>query len=557
MNKRMLIAIALSLALWLGYALFIAPKFESKNPPAKDAAQTASVPAPEKKKESSSTVEGPAVGKIVPVAAKATKQESIRIRTKHYQIVLTNKGAAVESVKYGKRSIELAGAPVHGGKGILDFGVYFNDKELLTGNGLTDSLWSMKKLSDKSVQFETVADISGVPVILQKTYSFNDDVPAFDISYVIKNNGKTQIVFPENRVLVAPADSLGPKLNAEGSSSYDQLYSVYYADGSFEKGDRGGSMFSSATDMKNHTQKTNWFGIISRYFTVLMIPKENCAGVAWDSRAEGSYRIGGYMEVAPLASGSAVTHSFRVALAEKEKAVLSAIDPGIVTATDVSKWIEPLRDGIFWCLLKINMLFGNLGVAIVILSFITKFLFLPLTIKSTNSMKRMSMLQPEMAALKAKYKDKPEKLQKEIMELYKKHKVNPMSGCLPLLIQMPFFIALYSALSTSVDLWQSPFCLWIQDLSRPDTVFTIHGFNMNILPIIMTVTTYVQQKMSTVDTGQSGAQAMMMKLMPLLFIVFFWTMPSGLTLYWTIQNVLQIGHQFYVNKIKKTVPAEE
>ena len=561
MNKRMVIAVVLSVALWIVYAVFFAPKQTPQNQVAKDAKQTTSAPAPETKKDQpAATVEAPAKGKIIPVVQKVTKQESVRIRTKFYQVVLSNKGASVESVKYGNRSIELAGAPVHGGKGLLDFGVYFSDKELLTGNSLSDSLWSMKSLSDKSVQFETVADFSGVPVILQKTYTFNDDVPAFDISYVIKNNGKNQVVFPENRVLVSPADSLGPKLNGNSSSSYDQLYSVYYSDGSFEKGSRGGGLFSSATDMKNHTQKTNWYGIISRYFTVLMIPKENCAGVAWDSRSEGSYRIGGYMSVEPLASGSSVTRSFRVALSEKENDVLSSVDPGIVSAMDVSKWIEPLRNGIFWCLLKINWLFGNFGVSIILLSFITKMIFLPLTIKSTNSMKRMSLLQPEMAAIKAKYKDKPEKMQKEMMELYKKHKVNPMSGCLPLLIQMPFFIALYSALSTSVDLWQAPFCLWIKDLSSPDTIFTIGafgGFNVNLLPILMTVTTYIQQKMSTVDTGASGAQAMMMKIMPLLFIIFFWTMPSGLTLYWSIQNILQIGHQVYVNKFKKTVPEEE
>jgi YidC/Oxa1 family membrane protein insertase len=153
--------------------------------------------------------------------------------------------------------------------------------------------------------------------------------------------------------------------------------------------------------------------------------------------------------------------------------------------------------------------------------------------------------------LKAKYKDKPDVLQRKTMELYKAQGVNPLGGCLPLVVQMPFFIALYSALSNSLDMYQAPFIFWIQDLSLPDTVLKIDGFlNLNILPLIMVATTYLQQKLTTVDTGVGGQQQMMVKLMPVIFIFIFWRMPSGLILYWIIQNVLQIAHQLYVNKKK-------
>jgi YidC/Oxa1 family membrane protein insertase len=557
MNKQVIIAAVLIGALWIGYFTYMSNQAE-KNPPKKDVAPATEQQTPQAKK--TDTIEKAAKSTILSVPSRANKQEDTLIRTKYYQAILSNKGARIESVKYGARSIELAGIPIEGGKGLLDFGLQFSDKEILTGNELSETLWTMKKISDTKVQFETMAKISGEPVIIQKTYTFNGDSPSFELGYVIKNSGRKQLAFPDGRIIVSPADSLGPKTGSNGGSTYDMLYSVYYSDSSFKKGDRGGGFFSTETEMKNHAQKTNWYGIINRYFAVVMIPQDGtCSGVAWDSRKTGSYRIGGYIPVEPLAPGASVERRFKVALAEKEKDILATVDPGIVSANDVSGFIEPLRNGIFWCLVHINMLFGNLGVSIVILSIITKTIFLPLTIKSTNAMKRMSQLQPKVAEIKAKYKDKPQKLQQEMMELYKVHKVNPMSGCLPLLIQMPFFIALYSALSTSLDLWQAPFTLWIKDLSSQDAVWMIPGigYSLNILPILMTASTFIQQKMSSVDTGASGGQAMMMKMMPILFIFFFWTMPSGLTLYWTIQNILQIGHQLYVNKYKKTVPVEE
>jgi YidC/Oxa1 family membrane protein insertase len=141
------------------------------------------------------------------------------------------------------------------------------------------------------------------------------------------------------------------------------------------------------------------------------------------------------------------------------------------------------------------------------------------------------------------------------MEMYKKEKVNPASGCLPILVQMPFFIALYSALSNSLDMWNAPFIFWITDLSMPDTVAQISGVNINILPIIMTLTTYVQQKM-TPGSDAGSQQQMFMKFMPLIFIFIFWDMPSGLVLYWTMQNLLQILNQVYINrKPKAAAPA--
>jgi YidC/Oxa1 family membrane protein insertase len=160
-------------------------------------------------------------------------------------------------------------------------------------------------------------------------------------------------------------------------------------------------------------------------------------------------------------------------------------------------------------------------------------------------MKRMQILQPEMKALQEKYKDDPTRQQKELMELYRKHKVNPMSGCLPMIIQMPIFFSLYQVLGKVIELRGAPFYGWITDLSKPDTIMVVMGISINILPLLMGVTMWVQQKMTTTPDPKS---AMMGQMMTLVFIFIFWNMPSGLVLYWFITNILSILQQHYINK---------
>jgi YidC/Oxa1 family membrane protein insertase len=192
---------------------------------------------------------------------------------------------------------------------------------------------------------------------------------------------------------------------------------------------------------------------------------------------------------------------------------------------------------------------GNYGVAIILLTVVSKVLFYPLTVKSMRSMKAMQALQPQINALRNKHKSDPQRLQKETMELYRQHKVNPMGGCLPMLAQVPIFYALYLALSVSVELQNASFfCfgrlfgvdLWICDLASHDPTY--------VLPILMGVTMFIQQKMTPV--AGDPRQAKMMLVMPFVFTFMFLNLPSGLVLYWTISNVLQIAQQWYMDKPK-------
>jgi YidC/Oxa1 family membrane protein insertase len=196
----------------------------------------------------------------------------------------------------------------------------------------------------------------------------------------------------------------------------------------------------------------------------------------------------------------------------------------------------------------------NYGVAIILLTVITKVLLFPLTVKSMTSMKAMQALQPQINSLRSKYKSDPQRLQRETMELYRAHKVNPLGGCLPMLVQVPIFYALYDALSVSVDLQNAPFIcfgklfgieFWICDLARHDPTY--------ILPILMGVSMFVQQKMTPVMGDPR--QAKMMLFMPVIFTFMFFNLPSGLVLYWTLSNVLQILQQKYMDRMGKAEKA--
>jgi len=196
------------------------------------------------------------------------------------------------------------------------------------------------------------------------------------------------------------------------------------------------------------------------------------------------------------------------------------------------------------------------GWAIVAITVIIKVVFWPLTQASTRSAKRMAALQPQLKALQAKYKDDPVKSQRKMMEFYKEHKVNPMSGCLPSLIQMPVFIGFFYMIRSAIELRGASW-LWVGDLSEPDTLFVIPGvgFPFNLLPLIMGATMLWQSHLTPPSPGMDPTQAKMMRYMPLMFMVFLYSYSAGLTLYWTVQNLLSIVQTKLIRMQPETPPA--
>ena len=259
-----------------------------------------------------------------------------------------------------------------------------------------------------------------------------------------------------------------------------------------------------------------------------------------------------------IAPGGTVSHQFRVYVGPKKWDILRSIDgrDGTTESLGLGKMINfgmfsPLGKATLWLLKTFYRVVNNYGVALIFLTILIKILYFPLTQKSFKSMKKMQGLQPKIAALKEKHRDDPQRLQKETMKLYKQQGVNPMGGCLPMLFQLPVFWALFSTLRNAVELRGAVFIPgWVNDLSLSDTVATVGGFPINILPLLMTGTMLLQQLLFS--PGGKEQSNKMMRFMPLIFAFIFYKMPSGLVLYWLCNNVLAIGHQYMIRRQEDT-----
>jgi YidC/Oxa1 family membrane protein insertase len=217
---------------------------------------------------------------------------------------------------------------------------------------------------------------------------------------------------------------------------------------------------------------------------------------------------------------------------------LKATAPKLRLTVDYG-WLTIIAQPLFWVLSKIYSLVGNWGWSIILMTILIKLMFYKLSETSGKSMAKMRKLQPRMKALQERYADDRQKLSQAMMELYKKEKVNPAAGCLPILVQMPVFLALYWVLLESVEMRQAPFMLWITDLSVRDPFF--------ILPLLMGITMFIQQKLN--PAPPDPVQAKIMQLLPIVFTVFFAFFPAGLVLYWFVNNLLAITQQWHINKL--------
>jgi YidC/Oxa1 family membrane protein insertase len=295
----------------------------------------------------------------------------------------------------------------------------------------------------------------------------------------------------------------------------------------------------------NHNEgQIRWAGVRSKYFLAAVIPDEPVAGVfdADVPTTAGSVRT--RLRI-PISEDPSEAVQFSLFAGPMQHDLLSSRGVGLESAIDLGwKVIHPFSRLLMKCMAFLHRFIPNYGVVILIVSIVTKLAFYPLTRKSMQSMKGLQDLKPEMEKVNERHKDDPQAKQKAIFDLYKEHKVNPVGGCLPMLVQMPIFVALYNVLANSIELRKEPFFLWISDLSVPDNIATIFGMPIHVLPILMGVTMLIQQRLTPSDPRQAA----LMYIMPIMMLFFFYTLPSGLVLYWTISNVLQIGQQVITNR---------
>ncbi|ATV20751.1 membrane protein insertase YidC [Pseudomonas avellanae] len=281
-----------------------------------------------------------------------------------------------------------------------------------------------------------------------------------------------------------------------------------------------------------------WVAWLQHYFVTAWIPDHNATNAVQTRKdSQGNYIIGFTSPTLSVAPGAQGETTAMLYAGPKSQAVLKELSPGLELTVDYG-FLWFIAQPIFWLLQHIHAILGNWGWSIIVLTMLIKGLFFPLSAASYKSMARMRAVAPKLAVLKEQHGDDRQKMSQAMMELYKKEKINPLGGCLPILVQMPVFLSLYWVLLESVEMRQAPWILWITDLSIKDPFF--------ILPIIMGATMFIQQRLN--PTPPDPMQAKVMKMMPIIFTFFFLWFPAGLVLYWVVNNTLSIAQQAYITR---------
>ena len=295
-------------------------------------------------------------------------------------------------------------------------------------------------------------------------------------------------------------------------------------------------------DMKKTNLSKNasdgWLALIQHYFVGAWLPKEGAPREYYTKQlSDKIFSIGAVSHAGTVSPGADAVIKARFFAGPQEQDHLKTVAPGLEYVVDYG-WLTVIASPLFWVLSMIQKLVHNWGVAIILLTVLIKLAFYPLSAKSYKSMAQMRELAPRLQRMKEQYGDDRQKMHQAMMELYKTEKINPMGGCLPILIQIPVFIALYWVLLGSVEMRHAPFALWIHDLSATDPYY--------VLPILMGITMIIQTRLN--PTPPDPIQAKVMTIMPVVFSVFFFFFPAGLVLYWLVNNVLSIAQQWNINR---------
>lgn len=364
-------------------------------------------------------------------------------------------------------------------------------------------------------------DAAGLSVT--KRFTFGYDSYAVDVQYIIKNNASSPASVQmyaqlKQTTLIDSGSGLIPTYKGAAYSTTEDVYKKYSFDDISESN-------------LNVSTQGGWVAMLQHYFVSSWVPEKTANNQLYTSYSSNKDAVIGFKAPAiTIEPNSTATTSATFYVGPKDQDVLEKIEENLDLTIDYG-FLFMISQPLFWLLIKIQSIVTNWGVAIIIITLIVKGGMYPLTKAQYTSMAKMRALQPKMTQLKERFGDDKQKMSQAMMELYRKEKVNPAGGCLPLIIQMPIFLALYWVFLESVELRHAPFMLWIQDLSAQDPFY--------ILPILMGVSMFIMQKMQPM-TVQDPMQQKIMQYMPVMFTVFFFWFPSGLVLYWLVSNIISI-----------------
>lgn len=389
------------------------------------------------------------------------------------------------------------------------------------------------------LQLVLESEQNGVKLI--KTYTFKRGEYTIGIRHDVVNNSGA----PINPSLYLQLVRDGNKPDGES-----QFYSTFtgpavYTDAAkFQKLD-----FEDIEDgtAKHATKADNgWVALVQHYFVSAFLPPEKVEREIYTKKVDtNKYAIGSILPIGTVAPGATASMESRLFSGPQESTLLEKTAPGLDLVKDYG-YLTIIAKPIFWLMDQIHKVLGNWGWTIIVLTILIKLAFFPLSAASYRSMAKMKTVTPKMQAIRERYKSDPQKMNQAMMELYKTEKINPLGGCLPILVQIPVFIALYWVLLASVEMRNAPWLGWIQDLASPDPWF--------ILPIVMAATMFIQTKLN--PTPPDPIQAKVMMFMPIIFSVMFFFFPAGLVLYWVVNNILSIAQQWVITrKIESGKPA--
>lgn len=503
MDKRTLIAVVLAIVVLIGYQYLSAlfqPQQLTPPPPAKD-----TVAGSVKK-------EPPPAATVPPVVEEPSQARNVTVETGLYSATLSSKGGTVRkfTLKTYKdktgTGVSLLQAP----------GMYpplaLGEKEDF---GLSNVNFSLKgaDLNLKGSESGTVTFEYATPQFsVRRTFTFYGDRYKIDLKDDVQGLPEYWVTLGSNFGIYDAKDESAPHIGPVVLKDADRIELVT----------------KKLDEPKVYKEGLKWIAQEDKYFFASIVPSgQVLEAKVW--KVQDSPVVA--LKVKPGVS------TYIVYAGPKDYDRLQELKVGLEHIVDFG-FFSILARPLFWILKFFYRFMGNYGWAIVLLTIIVRIPFIPLLNKSQKSMKKMQEIQPKLTELREKYKKDPQKLQKETMEMYKKYKVNPMGGCLPMLLQIPVFFALYKVLMIAIELRGAPFMLWITDLSAKDPYY--------VMPIVMGVTMVIQQKMT--PTSLDPKQNKIMMLMPVVFTFLFLNFASGLVLYWLVNNVLSIIQQFFTNR---------
>lgn len=584
MDKRTLLAVVISVVvITVGFtiqSLIFAPEQSAKT----QAAQTSQSPnqttpatgqpsgnqspAPAQQTQTPAVSSTPA-GNVVPVSETGLTEQTHVIETDLFRVTFTNVGGDVTSFellkhKDGNHPVDMVD---RGNNQQSAFALRFGGPDAAP----VTALFHFRQINKNTVEFYRSFYIQGhpdKPFTIRKQYEFKNGDYLMNLSISVENsvNEYLPLNFDKTAYTLSYGPQIGPTFTSlDGRNDYRKF--IYLTGGKKKE------INLKPDNTESVTQQVDWAAIVGKYFSVIAVPDAAGYTTVFSTRpAEGIPAADRLYLERPVINASKITDVFRFYVGPKVQKTLDSYDRADGNAWALSNlkfgdvqdsrvllgWLENILK---FFLQLFHKVIPNYGVAIILVTILVKIVLYPLTRKSFQSTARMQQLAPKIEELKAKYKDNPNKMNQEMAALYKKEGVNPIGGCLPMLLQFPIFIAMYGLFNNSFDLRGATFIPgWISDLSAPESIWhfgnsfqlPILGWtDLRLLPIIYVASQIISSRLTQTPGTTSNSQMKLMTLgLPIVFFFILYNVPSGLLVYWIVTNVLSAGQQYYITRIR-------